>query len=61
MSGKLTHIDADGRARMVDVSGKSSTKRIAVAAGQTGFVQICQTRPALADVVRALESGWTRS
>ena len=34
MSGKLTHIDADGRARMVDVSGKSSTKRIAVAAGR---------------------------
>lgn len=34
MSGKLTHIDADGRARMVDVSGKAATKRVAVAAGQ---------------------------
>lgn len=34
--------------------------RIAAAAGQAGFGQICQTRPALADVVRALESGWTR-
>jgi cyclic pyranopterin phosphate synthase len=31
---KLTHIDADGRARMVDVSGKASTKRIAVAEGR---------------------------
>ncbi|WP_291121819.1 uroporphyrinogen-III synthase [Hydrogenophaga sp.] len=34
--------------------------RIAAAAAQAGFGQICQTRPALADVVRALESGWTR-
>ena len=34
--------------------------RIATAAGQAGFGQIYQTRPALADVVRALESGWTR-
>jgi cyclic pyranopterin phosphate synthase len=31
---KLTHIDADGRARMVDVSDKASTKRIAVAEGR---------------------------
>jgi len=31
---KLTHIDADGRARMVDVSEKASTKRIAVAEGR---------------------------
>ena len=29
----LTHLDADGRARMVDVSGKPSTAREAVAAG----------------------------
>ena len=29
----LTHLDADGRARMVDVSGKASTAREAVAAG----------------------------
>lgn len=33
MADKLTHIDADGRARMVDVSGKASTKRVAVATG----------------------------
>jgi cyclic pyranopterin phosphate synthase len=33
MSGKLTHIDADGRARMVDVSGKAATRRVAVATG----------------------------
>jgi cyclic pyranopterin phosphate synthase len=31
---KLTHIDADGRARMVDVSDKASTKRVAVAEGR---------------------------
>lgn len=34
--------------------------RIAEAAAHTGFLQIVQTRPALADVVRALESGWSR-
>ncbi|HEY1425951.1 MAG TPA: cyclic pyranopterin monophosphate synthase MoaC [Caulobacteraceae bacterium] len=33
MSG-LTHIDADGRARMVDVSGKPDTAREAIAAGR---------------------------
>ncbi len=34
MADKLTHIDADGRARMVDVSGKPGTRRIATARGQ---------------------------
>ena len=34
MADKLTHIDADGRARMVDVSDKASTKRIARAEGR---------------------------
>ncbi len=34
--------------------------RIGDAAAHTGFGQIVQTRPALADVVRALESGWSR-
>ena len=34
MAGKLTHIDKDGRARMVDVSGKPSTKRVAIATGR---------------------------
>jgi cyclic pyranopterin phosphate synthase len=29
----LTHLDAEGRARMVDVSGKDETERVAVAAG----------------------------
>jgi cyclic pyranopterin phosphate synthase len=33
MTGKLTHIDAEGRARMVDVSDKPATAREAVAAG----------------------------
>ena len=31
---KLTHIGADGEARMVDVSGKEATTRIAVAEGR---------------------------
>ncbi|HXP30573.1 MAG TPA: cyclic pyranopterin monophosphate synthase MoaC [Stellaceae bacterium] len=30
---KLTHLDDEGRARMVDVGGKPETERIAVAAG----------------------------
>jgi cyclic pyranopterin phosphate synthase len=33
MTGKLTHIDADGRARMVDVTGKAATHRRATATG----------------------------
>ncbi len=33
MTGELTHFDAQGRARMVDVSGKESTARVAVARG----------------------------
>ncbi|QBJ98536.1 bifunctional molybdenum cofactor biosynthesis protein MoaC/MoaB [Rhodococcus sp. ABRD24] len=32
--GELTHLDGAGRARMVDVSAKSDTTRIAVAAGE---------------------------
>jgi len=32
--GELTHLDADGRARMVDVSDKLSTAREAVASGR---------------------------
>lgn len=37
MSGRddgLTHLDADGRAHMVDVTAKSETRRIAVAQGR---------------------------
>ncbi|MDB5460190.1 MAG: molybdenum cofactor biosynthesis protein [Caulobacteraceae bacterium] len=34
MENRLTHLDADGRARMVDVSGKESTAREAVASGR---------------------------
>ena len=32
--GRLTHLDAEGRARMVDVSDKSDTVREARAAGR---------------------------
>ena len=34
MSDDLTHFDASGRARMVDVSGKDVTTRIAIASGE---------------------------
>ena len=33
MSKKLTHIDAAGDARMVDVGAKAETQRVAVAGG----------------------------
>ena len=42
---KLTHIDAEGAARMVDVSAKAETKRIAVAEGR-----IMIAAPALAAI-----------
>lgn len=31
---ELTHLDAQGKARMVDVGGKAETRRVAVAAGR---------------------------
>ena len=31
--GELTHLDAEGHAQMVDVSGKQETRREAVARG----------------------------
>ena len=34
MTKKLTHIDADGEAKMVDVSEKRQTERVAIAAGK---------------------------
>src|SRR5712671_8235762 len=39
MSGKLSHIGPDGRARMVDVSEKADTARIARASGQIVMAQ----------------------
>ncbi|MGW4481473.1 bifunctional molybdenum cofactor biosynthesis protein MoaC/MoaB [Rhodococcus triatomae] len=47
MSGDLTHLDDEGRARMVDVSAKANTTRIAVAAGEL------QTTPEVVALVRA--------
>ncbi|WP_230969100.1 cyclic pyranopterin monophosphate synthase MoaC [Nitrogeniibacter aestuarii] len=34
MTDRLTHFDADGQAHMVDVGGKTETKRVAVAEGR---------------------------
>ncbi|MEA4855469.1 cyclic pyranopterin monophosphate synthase MoaC [Solidesulfovibrio sp.] len=34
MSDTLTHIDAEGRTRMVDVGAKSKTRRLAIAGGE---------------------------
>jgi len=45
-SGGLSHIDADGNARMVDVSAKPETQRVAVASGAI------RMRPATFDLIR---------
>ena len=59
MSDKLTHIDANGRARMVDVSGKASTKRIASARGRvlmsTVALELARTQGGKGDVRAAAE------
>ncbi|MFH1183908.1 MAG: cyclic pyranopterin monophosphate synthase MoaC [Chloroflexota bacterium] len=34
MTGKLSHLDSSGRARMVDISEKADTERVAVAKGE---------------------------
>ena len=34
MNGSMTHIDEEGRARMVDVSAKDDTARVAIASGK---------------------------
>jgi cyclic pyranopterin monophosphate synthase len=35
--GKLSHFDSEGRARMVDVSSKPETRRMAIASGRVGM------------------------
>ena len=47
MEGQLTHVDAEGAARMVDVSGKDVTVRMARA---TGAIRM---RPETLDAIRA--------
>lgn len=47
MTERLSHLDSDGRARMVDVSGKPETTRTAVAAGEL------RTTPEVIALVRA--------
>lgn len=47
MENKLTHFNADGRARMVDVSEKASTERIAVADGRV------RMKPETLDLIQA--------
>ena len=37
MSGRLTHLDADGSARMVDISAKQESEREAVAEGRVSM------------------------
>ncbi|GDY30191.1 cyclic pyranopterin monophosphate synthase MoaC [Gandjariella thermophila] len=46
MSEGLTHVDATGAARMVDVSGKDATARTAVASG------VLRTTPEVVDLLR---------
>jgi cyclic pyranopterin phosphate synthase len=56
-SGRLTHIDGQGRARMVDVTGKPLTRRVAVAkcvvVTEVGTSQALATSPEGIDIVEA--------
>lgn len=47
MTPKLTHIDTTGRARMVDVTNKPDTERVAIATGQVVM------KPATLRLIRA--------
>jgi cyclic pyranopterin phosphate synthase len=55
----LTHIDADGRARMVDVSDKAETKRIAAAEGRVlmlpATLELARSKGGKGDVRSAAE------
>ena len=44
MTRKLTHIGAGGEARMVDVSAKPATERVAVAEGRVADVASRRSR-----------------
>ncbi len=59
MADKLTHIDADGRARMVDVSDKAATKRIAKAEGRVlmsaAALELARSKGGKGDVRAAAE------
>jgi len=52
MAEKLSHVDAEGRAQMVDVSGKADTRRVAEA---EGFVRM---QPETVELIRA--NGFTK-
>jgi cyclic pyranopterin phosphate synthase len=52
MAEKLSHVDAEGRAQMVDVSGKADTRRVAEA---EGFVRML---PETVELIRA--NGFTK-
>ena len=43
MGKKLTHFDARGQARMVDVAAKDETRRLARACGRIRMSSICTT------------------
>jgi cyclic pyranopterin phosphate synthase len=46
MTGRLTHLDKSGRAKMVDVGGKPETERMAVARGEVHML------PATLELIR---------
>ena len=63
---KLTHLDASGRARMVDVGGKPETERTAVAEGavrmsREAFEQVAAQSVAKGDVLAVAEVAGTMS
>jgi cyclic pyranopterin phosphate synthase len=59
-SGGLTHLDADGRARMVDVSAKEETTRYARARGIVRMSQDAAARVAAGDAPKGDVAGVAR-
>ena len=58
---QLTHLDADGRARMVDVGGKPETDREAVARGRFVTTPDCQVDVAEVQVPEGALGSFTRN
>lgn len=50
--GEFTHLDAEGRARMVDVSQKAATHRVAIAAGRVHVASDTLARLARGEIAK---------
>ena len=56
-SGQLTHLDREGRARMVDVGGKAATAREAIAEGRVRMTRETLARALAGDTKKGSVRG----